>query len=195
VALVVLVVLVNVLGGKRPPAPSAAVAPSTTSAPSSSPSAPVEAHTTVATTAKRSPTTVTTRPLSTSTFHDPNGTPYSVGVLGLTEPAQASNFLESPGSGEFLVAVEFQVKDISTQYRVSDSAGVDATVVGSDDQTYTLSVDPVTGCTDFDNTQFNLEPGETDDGCVAFELPDGVKVTTVKWTDESGALSEWSFSP
>jgi hypothetical protein len=130
---------------------------------------------------------------NTLLFEDDNGVPYSVTALAilLAEPSDEFN---APSPGDYLVAVEFRVKDISASYDVSDDADVDATVVGSDNQTYTASFDTVTECTNFDHGDFQLGPGESSTGCVVFELSDAIRVTEVKWVTATG-VGRWPVTP
>jgi hypothetical protein len=130
---------------------------------------------------------------NTLLFEDDNGVPYSVTALAilLAEPSDEFN---APSPGDYLVAVEFRVKDISASYDVSDDADVDATVVGSDNQTYTASFDTVTECTNFDHGDFQLGPGESSTGCVVFELPNAIRGTAVKWVTFTGT-GRWPIIP
>jgi hypothetical protein len=95
---------------------------------------------------------------NTAGFDNANGVPYSVTGLGWGA-AEASNEFLGPSPGDYLVAVEFRVTDISAHYDVSGDADLDATVAGSDDLTYTASFDTVTECTNFDDGEIPTVPG------------------------------------
>lgn len=114
-------------------------------------------------------------------FTDDNGVPYSVAAIGDYDPAQPTDMMNTPNAGDRLVAIKFRVTDASAKYRASDDADMDATIVGSNDETYQASLDTVTECTDFDAGAFNLNPGESTTGCVVFEIPQALGVSEVKW--------------
>jgi hypothetical protein len=126
-------------------------------------------------------------------FEDDNGVPYSVTALAILL-AQPSDEFNAPNAADYLVAVDFRVRDISAHYGVSGDANLNATVVGSDNQTYEASFDTVTECTNFDYGDFQLEPGESSTGCVAFELPNAIRVTEVKWVTATG-VGIWPITP
>jgi len=70
----------------------------------------------------------------------------------------------------------------------------DATLIGSDGQTYTADFDTLAGCTNFAHGQYQLGTGESSTGCVAFQVPTGVTVAKVKYSPNSGFsgdFGEW----
>jgi hypothetical protein len=132
---------------------------------------------------------------ATGTFADAGGATYSVTPIGIVHPAQPTDEFNQPTPGDFLLAVEFKVKDTSARYEVSDDADLDMTIVASNDQTYTASFNTVTECTNFNHGDFQLEPGASVVGCVVFELPSNLRATDVKWTDASGLFNDWRVAP
>lgn len=119
--------------------------------------------------------------VSSARFNDLNGNPYSVTPLGVVNPAQSANQFDEPASGSYFVAVVVRVTNIG-KGQVSDDADSDASIIGSNDESYTFNPASVTECTNFDNGQFQLGPGQSVTGCVNFELPNGVKPAKFQWT-------------
>jgi len=128
-------------------------------------------------------------------FTDDNGVPYSVAVVGGWDPAQPSDEMDEPTAGDRFVAVQFRVTDTSLKHPVSDDANNDATIVGSNNETYNSSLDTVSECTNFNYGQFNLNPGESTTGCVVFDLSQAVRVSEVKWEAGfgMGGMGTWTF--
>ena len=70
-----------------------------------------------------------------------------------------------------------------------------STITGSDGQTYTPVFQSLGTCTDFDYGDFNVSPGEIANGCVAFQIPNGVAVTKFKFAPYTGTgatYGEWA---
>ena len=63
----------------------------------------------------------------------------------------------------------------------SDDANTNASVIGSNGQTYTPWFQEIDSCTNFNNGDFNVSPGQTVSGCVLFQMPQGVAVQSVQW--------------
>lgn len=115
-----------------------------------------------------------------------------VTLTQVIDPAQGTQY-ESPDPGKRFAAVVFKVTDVS-QKAASGDANVDASVIGSDDQTYSPDFDTVTECTDFNYGSFQLGPGESATGCITFQLPTPVRVAKVQWAPGggfSGEFAEW----
>jgi hypothetical protein len=55
-------------------------------------------------------------------------------------------------------------------------------VQGSDGQVYTASFDEVSECTNFNHGNYTLLNGSSVRGCVVFQLPNGVKVSSAQFT-------------
>lgn len=86
-----------------------------------------------------------------------------------------------------LIAVEFTLKG-GGPGTVSSDANNDATVIGSDQQAYTASFDPVTDCTNFAQGTFTINPGNTERGCVVYQMPNGVTVNSVQFSLGNGTV-------
>jgi hypothetical protein len=77
---------------------------------------------------------------------------------------------------------------------LSDDANNDATLIGSNGQTYTADFDSIAGYTNFNSGVYNVSAGENSVGAVTFQLPLTVKVTKIEWSANGGfggAPAEW----
>ncbi len=74
---------------------------------------------------------------------------------------------------------------------LEDNANNDATLVGSNNETYTAALSAVTECTNFDNGTYRLAPGESATGCIAFVMPSGVGPTKFKYAPASGFANDF----
>jgi heme/copper-type cytochrome/quinol oxidase subunit 2 len=155
------------------PAPSASSAPASP-APSAS-SAPVQAPT------SQAPATGTIG--DTATITDGSGNIYSVTAKQVIDPAQPADEFNTAPNGQHLVGVVFTIK--ATSSTVNDAADNCATLMGSDGQAYDSTVSSIAG---YNNTTtlIKLNAGESQTLAVVFQIPNGVKATTVKWTPNSG---------
>jgi Domain of unknown function (DUF4352) len=113
-----------------------------------------------------------------------------VTLTQVIDPAQPSNQYITPNAGDRFVATVFTIKNVSSKSGTGD-ANNNASVIGSNNQTYTADFDTVSECTNFDNGEFQLGPGESATGCVVFQLPTSVTVTKVHWTPDSGFASDF----
>jgi hypothetical protein len=143
-----------------------------------------------------SPTPSLSGPVGTSyTVTDPNGNKISVTLARLIDPAQGADQFTTPQSGSRFVGAVFNIKGISGTF--SDDATNDATVIGSNGQTYTADFDSIAGYTDFNNGEFSVSAGESSVGAVTFQIPLAVKVSKVEWSANGGfggAPAEWLIS-
>jgi hypothetical protein len=155
-----------------PPASSAPAAP----APASSPAAPA---------APAAPTAPATGKLGdTAVVTDSSGDKYSVQLLRVTDPAAGADQYSQPDNGKHFTGVTFKVTVLSG--KLDDSADNCVTSIGTDNQGYTTSVQNLAVGTDFSNGQIKLAAGESMTGTVNIAVPNGVHLTTVKWTPDSG---------
>jgi hypothetical protein len=76
---------------------------------------------------------------------------------------------------------------------ISDDANNDTQVIGTDNQAYLVDFDSVTECTNFSYGEYTLAPGETESGCVLFQIPLGVNVKLVQFSLGYGYLgvAQW----
>ena len=104
-------------------------------------------------------------------------------------PAQGGDGgLATPNPGYRFVATVFVVTDTGSA-QTSDDANGDASVIGSDDQSYSPDFDDVTECTNFNDGEYQLSPGQSLTGCVVFQLPTSVTVAQVQWSPDIFANS------
>jgi hypothetical protein len=126
------------------------------------------------------------------TVHDANGNALSVGRPSDYDPAQGANQAYTPDAGKRFVAVDFNLHNGSGS-TISDDADSDTTVVGTDTQVYTADFSQVSECTNFNNGQYSLTPGESESGCVVFQLPTGVGIKRIAFTiGFEGDVAQWA---
>jgi hypothetical protein len=107
------------------------------------------------------------------------------------DPATATAY-ETPDAGTRFVAVEMTVDNIGSE-TIDDDANLDVSVVGTDSQGYTADFDSVSECTNFDSGEFTLTPGQSEIGCVVFQLPTDVNVETIGFNDSApGGIASWT---
>lgn len=116
------------------------------------------------------------------TLHTPGGAAYQVTLTRLVDPARPESSLLAPEAGKRLVAAVFTV----TGSAAGENANLDATVAGSNGQTYTAALAPVQGYTGFNSGNVVVPPGGRAVGAVTFELPSGVRVASVSWAPGAG---------
>lgn len=137
------------------------------------------------------PTTATTAQSSTAhvgatlSFQDEDGTPYTVQLGQVIDPAQGADEFSTPNAGDRFVATVFKITDTGAS-PISDDANNNSTVVGSDDQDYTADFDDVSECTNFNDGEYQITAGQSSTGCVVFQLPIGVTVAQVQWSPSGG---------
>ena len=114
--------------------------------------------------------------------------PYWVRLDRIITPARAETTqFFGPSAGTRLVAAEFTIYGAKRYY--SHDANTDATLIGSNSQTYTPSLfDTVLECPRFRPT-FKIGPGLAATGCLVFDVPDDVRVARIAWTTTSTATS------
>lgn len=121
------------------------------------------------------------------------GTSYSVTLNKVVYGLSGANEAYTPDPGKRYVVADFTVRGIKGTTSNND-ANSDATIVGSDDQTYSPVFDQVAGYTNFNSGDFTLTPGEKESGAVVFELPDTVDGIRVQWQEFlSDAVGTWEL--
>jgi hypothetical protein len=140
-----------------------------------------------------SPSNSLTGPVGTIyTVTDPDGNKMSVTLTKVIDPAQGADQFTTPNNGNRFVGAVFTITGISGTF--SDDANNDATLIGSNGQTYTADFDSIAGYTNFDNGQYTVSGGERSVGAVTFQVPLTVTVTKVEWSANGGfggAPAEW----
>jgi hypothetical protein len=139
---------------------------------------------------------------TSSSLSGPVGTPYavtdasgdemSVTLTQVIDPAQGASQFDTPQSGDRFVGAVFTIKGISGTS--SDDANNDATLIGSNGQTYTADFDDIAAYTNFDDGEYSVSTGESSVGAVTFQIPLGVGISKIEWSANaglSGAPGEW----
>lgn len=112
---------------------------------------------------------------------DSSGDTYGVVLTKIIDPVQGTDQI-TPGNGKRFVAAVFTVKAISGIGPQQEDAESDATLVGSDGNTYLADNIPIAGYTGFNPGEIHAAPGESTTGEVTFQVPTGVKVSKVLWS-------------
>jgi hypothetical protein len=126
------------------------------------------------------------------TVTDQSGNKISVTLTKVIDPAQGADQFNTPGNGNRFVGAVFTITGISGTF--SDDANSDATLIGSNGQTYTFDSGSIAGYTNFNYGEYNVSAGENSVGAVAFQLPLTVNVTKIEWSANGGfggAPAEW----
>lgn len=117
----------------------------------------------------------------------------SVQLVQVIDPASATDSFMTANPGDRFVATLFKITNTGKQAGEGD-ANNNATVIGSNDQSYQADFDDVSQCTNFNSGSFQLGPGESATGCVVFQVPTGVSVAKVQWSPGGGLggdFAEW----
>jgi hypothetical protein len=136
-----------------------------------------------------------TGPIGTAfTDTDSTNDVMTVTLTAVQDPAVGSDQFDQPDAGNRFVAAKFTL--VGKTGAFSDDANSDATLIGSDSQTYQPDFDNVNGCTNFNSGSFTVTPGETSIGCVVFQVPSAIKVKQIQWGSEfsTGAPAVWTVS-
>jgi hypothetical protein len=165
---------------------------STTKAASPAPSSTAAATPTARPTP--SPTNTLSGPVGTVyKVTDDSGNVMTVKLTQVIDPAQGADQYTTPNNGFRFVGVVFTLNGVSGTF--SDDANSDATLIGSNSQTYTFDASNLAGVTNFNNGEYNLTPGQTSVGAVAFQVPDRVKVSSIQWGGTFGSsAATWTVS-
>jgi len=118
---------------------------------------------------------------STLSFEDSTGNPYSVRLIKTIDPARGADQYTRPIPGTRFVAAVFTITDTGT-HKISDDANSNASVTGSNDESFLSEPDSLADCTNFNGGTYQLAPHQSQTGCVAFQIPNGVTMSTVEWS-------------
>jgi hypothetical protein len=142
-------------------------------------------------------------PTPSSSLSGPVGTAYnfpgltgqmSVILIKVIDPAQGAGQVTTPASGCRFVGAVFTITGISGT--LSDDANHEATLIGSNGQTYTADSHSIAGYTNFSNGKYTVSAGEKSVGAVTFQVPLTVKVAKIEWSNRGGgAPAEWLTGP
>jgi hypothetical protein len=119
------------------------------------------------------------------TFQDEAGTSYSVTPTGVLDPVDP--VLGTVEAGYRLVAVKFEIADLSSTATVSVDANTAASL-GTFSSVSTWSPNPVRQCTNFQTGEVNVSPRASVRGCVAFAIQQYADVGGIGWI---GSSYEW----
>ena len=126
------------------------------------------------------------------TVTDQSGNKISVTLTKVIDPAQGADQFTTPDNGNRLVGAVFTITGINGTF--SDDANNDATLIGSNSQTYSADFNGIAGYTNFNSGEYNVSAGENSVGAVTFQLPLTVKVTKIEWSANGGfggSPAEW----
>lgn len=116
----------------------------------------------------------------------------SVTLTKVIDPAQGADQFTTPDPGKRFVATEFTItNNSSTGY--SNDANSNATLIGTDNQSYTPDFNSVSECTNFNGGVYTLASGESSTGCVVFQVPTGVSPAKVQFSSSilGNNAGEW----
>jgi hypothetical protein len=133
---------------------------------------------------------------ATLSFQDTSGDPYTVRLIKLIDPAKGADQLTTPDPGHRFVAAVFKITNTGKR-RITDDANSDASITGSNGQTYISDTDSVAECTNFDDGTYQLDPGQSASGCVVFQPSRGIDVSQVDWSPGGRFISgfqAWDIS-
>lgn len=144
------------------------------------------------TTAKATTTAPVAKVGSTITLKTDQGT-IAVTLQQVIDPAKSASQI-APDAGKRYVGAKFGIKATKGSY--SGDSILAASVIASNGQTYSAGLLQVAGCTDFNNGQITLTPGESAVGCVIFQVPTAVKVIKVRYAGVAAGfpdqqIGEW----
>ena len=106
----------------------------------------------------------------------------AVTLVKAFDPARpATSTVTTPKAGDRYVATLFSIRDTGTS-KVKGDANDSVTVIGSTNETYTPAIATFAECTNFDYGSFQLSRGKSASGCVVFEVPKAIGVTSVMWS-------------
>jgi hypothetical protein len=132
---------------------------------------------------------------ATFTLDDGTGSAYRVTLVKTIDPARGADQTDTADSGKRFVGLVFKIKALSGDLQGED-ANNDAVLVGADGQKYQAALNGIAGYTNFNHGAIQVAPGDTVTGAVAFQVPDGVTVSTIQWTALSGfgPMVEWTVT-
>jgi len=129
---------------------------------------------------------------TTFELRDGSGDVYQVKLTKVIDPATGDSQEAVPAVGKRFVGLVFRVTALTSTPKDED-ANNNAVVIGSNGQNYSASFDGIAGYTNFNHGVIQASTGQTVTGAVTFQMPNGVQVSTVRWTALSGYGStvEW----
>jgi hypothetical protein len=119
---------------------------------------------------------------------------YSITLDRVIQYAQPDNSFDQAPAGDHLAAAKFTISGVAGDDQ--DDANNDATVIGTDQQTYQTGMEGLAAGTNFNGGMFNTSPGSVSIGWVSFEVKNGVTVASVQWSPGSsmdGDTATWTL--
>jgi hypothetical protein len=116
---------------------------------------------------------------------DGSGDTYRVTLVKVIDPGQTTDQFATPEHGSRLVGIVLRITALTGSPQGED-ADNDTTVVGSDGKVYTANFDSIVGYTNFEVGVIHAAQGETVVGAVTFQLPQYIKVVSVRWAASNG---------
>lgn len=127
----------------------------------------------------------------TTTDDSGNTEVYQVTLVKVREHAAPDNQFDAAPAGQHLVGAEFRITGVTGTS--SDDANSDAVANGTDEQAYQPVFGGLAAGTNFDSGDFNVTPGQTSIGWVAFQLPDGITAANIQWSSGlDGTPATWT---
>ena len=123
---------------------------------------------------------------------DSSGTKLDVTVQKVIDPASSASKYSKPASGRHFAGVQLRVKNAGMA-TYQNNVNNETAVVLSNGKTQHADYNPIAGCGNFDNGQIKLASGKSGTGCVTFQVPNGDKVSAVRYgnTVFPGTTAEW----
>jgi hypothetical protein len=124
-----------------------------------------------------------------------SGEALAVTVDAVMDPLTVGQFDEADG-GDRYVGVQITLKNVGP-VAYSDSPSNGATLLGSDDQQAESELVAGGPCGNDFSSSVNIAPGDLQQGCLAFELPEGKSAGSFQFTLDSGfagQTGQWSLA-
>jgi hypothetical protein len=113
-----------------------------------------------------------------------DGSSYDVTLDKVRQHAALAPYETLSNQADHAAAAEFTITGDSGQ--TSDDANSDANAIGSDQTEYQFAAISLS-VPNFSSGEFNVAPGQTEKGWVAFELLPGVTIDQVQWAPGLGS--------
>ena len=132
---------------------------------------------------------------STADVEDFSRDPLAVTMTQIVDPAIGANSGYTPNPGYRFVAVEMTLQNAGNA-TITDDANNDVTVIGTDSQAYVADFDEVAECTNFSFGDYTLLAGNSESGCVVYQLPTAVNVKAIQFAlgGNNADTAQWSAS-
>ena len=116
---------------------------------------------------------------------DGSGDTYQVTLVKVIDPGKSADQFVALDRGSRLVGIVFSITALTGSPQGED-ANNDCTVMGSNGTVYTATFDSIVGYTNFEVGVIHAAQGDTVVGAVTFQLPQYIKVVSVRWVASDG---------